>query len=255
MNPRFVRFKIDGEVKYGAVDGRSVLEIKGDIFSGYEVLDKSFSLIDIKILAPCTPSKIIAIGLNYRSHAEELKMKIPDEPMIFMKPSTAVIGHEDNILYPAMSKRIDYEAELGVIIGNTCRNAEIKDAPRYTLGYTCFNDVTARDLQKKDVQFTRSKSFDSFAPMGPYIETGLDPDNLRIESYLNGERRQSVSTRDLIFHVYYLVSFISKIMTLLPGDVVATGTPSGIGPMQAGDVVEVKIDGIGTLRNKVVMGE
>jgi 2-keto-4-pentenoate hydratase/2-oxohepta-3-ene-1,7-dioic acid hydratase in catechol pathway len=182
-------------------------------------------------------------------------MDIPEEPLVFMKPSTAVVGHEENIIFPSMAKRVDYEGELGVVVGKTCKNASIRDAYKYILGYTCFNDVTARDLQKKDIQFTRSKSFDSFAPMGPFIETELDPDNTRIESFLNGEKKQSGSTRDLIFSVDYLVCFISRIMTLLPGDVIATGTPAGIGPMQVGDIVEVKIDGIGTLKNSVVRGK
>jgi 2-keto-4-pentenoate hydratase/2-oxohepta-3-ene-1,7-dioic acid hydratase in catechol pathway len=252
---KFVRFRKEKELKYGAVEGDRVREIKGSVFSDYETSDKTFSINDIKIVAPCRPSKVIAVGLNYRSHAEELKMDIPEEPLIFMKPPTAVVGHEENIIFPSMAKRVDYEGELGVVIGKACRNVAARDACEYIVGYTCFNDVTARDLQKKDIQFTRSKSFDSFAPMGPFIETELDPDNTRIESFLNGEKKQSGSTRDLIFSVDYLVCFISRIMTLLPGDVIATGTPAGIGPMQVGDIVEVKIDGIGTLKNSVVRGK
>ena len=252
---KFVRFRKEKELKYGAVEGDRVREIKGSVFSDYETSDKKYSISDINIVAPSRPSKIIAVGLNYRSHAEELKMDIPEEPLIFMKPPTAVVGHEENIIFPSMAKRVDYEGELGVVIGKACRNVAARDACEYIVGYTCFNDVTARDLQKKDIQFTRSKSFDSFAPMGPFIETELDPDNTRIESFLNGEKKQSGSTRDLIFSVDYLVCFISRIMTLLPGDVIATGTPAGIGPMQVGDIVEVKIDGIGTLKNSVVRGK
>jgi len=252
---KLIRFRKEKELKYGAVEGDRVREIKGSVFSDYETSDKTFLISDIKIVAPCRPSKVIAVGLNYRSHAEELKMDIPEEPLIFMKPPTAVVGHEENIIFPSMAKRVDYEGELGVVIGKACRNVAARDACEYIVGYTCFNDVTARDLQKKDIQFTRSKSFDSFAPMGPFIETELDPDNTRIESFLNGEKKQSGSTRDLIFSVDYLVCFISRIMTLLPGDVIATGTPAGIGPMQVGDIVEVKIDGIGTLKNSVVRGK
>jgi len=252
---KFVRFFKNAEIAYGAVSGDDVYGVAGDVFSRYAVGDAHVPLSDITVLAPCVPSKIVAIGLNYRSHAQELDMQLPDEPMVFMKPSTTVIGHNDNICYPSMSQRLDYEAELGVVIGKRCSHVSVDEAPQFILGYTCFNDVTARDLQQKDGQFTRSKGFDTFAPMGPCIETELDPENVGIECFLNGKKRQSGSTRDLIFSVYSLVSFLSRIMTLLPGDVIATGTPSGIGPMQVGDVVEVKIDGIGTLRNSVAAGK
>ena len=173
--------------------------------------------------------------------------------MLFIKPSTAVIGPDEDIVYPAMSRRVDYEAELAVVIGRTCRHVKAEDFRDYVLGYTCINDVTARDLQKKDGQFTRSKSFDTFAPLGPWIETAIpDPDNLTVEAYLNGERRQHGNTGNMVFGVAAQVSFISRIMTLLPGDVIATGTPVGIGPMAPGDVVEIRVEGIGTLRNRVV---
>ncbi len=205
----------------------------------------------LTVLAPCAPSKIVAVGLNYRTHAAEVRMELPQEPILFLKPSTAVIGPEENIIYPAMAKRVDYEGELGVVIGEQCQAVSVEQAPEYILGYTCVNDVTARDLQKKDGQWTRAKCFDTFAPLGPFIETALDPSDMLIETFLNAEKKQSASTRDLIFPVPYLVSFISRVMTLLPGDVIATGTPEGIGPMQAGDVVEVQIEGIGTLRNTV----
>ncbi len=248
---KFGRFKKDDKIFYGTVEGAYVREISGDIFGQYTILNKKSALNEIEILAPCMPSKIIAVGLNYRSHAEEVKMELPEEPILFLKPSTAVIGPEQNVLYPAMSKQVDYEGELGVVIGKECRSVSIEQAPVYILGYTCFNDVTARDLQKKDKQWTRAKGFDTFAPMGPFIETDFDPANALIETYLNGEKKQSGSTSDLIFPVFFLVSFISQVMTLLPGDVIATGTPSGIGPMQEGDVVEVRIAGLGTLRNRV----
>lgn len=249
---KFVRFIKQGREACGAVDGESVREIAGSIFSHHTMLANTFPLEGLRILPPCVPSKIIAVGLNYRSHAEELRMQIPEEPLIFMKPASAVIGQGETIVRPAMAQRVDYEAELGVVIGKTSSKVSQQDAAHHILGYTCVNDVTARDLQRKDVQFTRSKSFDTFAPLGPWIETELDPDNVRVESLLNSQVRQSASTRDMIFPVYYLVMFISHIMTLHPGDVIATGTPSGIGPMQPGDIIEVRIEGLGTLRNRVV---
>ena len=248
---KFGQFKKEDKIFYGTVEGDYVREITGDIFGQYTILSKKVSLKEVETLAPCMPSKIIAVGLNYRLHAEEVKMELPEEPILFLKPSTAVIGPEQNIRYPAMSKRVDYEGELGVVIGRECRSVSVEQASDYILGYTCFNDVTARDLQKKDKQWTRAKGFDAFAPMGPFIETEFDPANATIETYLNGEKKQSGSTSDLIFPVFFLVSFISQVMTLLPGDVIATGTPSGIGPMHVGDEVEVKIEGIGSLRNRV----
>jgi len=206
----------------------------------------------VKLLAPCLPSKVVAVGVNYRSHGEEMSHQIPDEPLIFIKPSTSVIGPGDSIVYPESSKRVDYEGELGVVIKMETRHVSRPEAPDYILGYTCVNDVTARDIQASDKQWTRSKSFDTFCPIGPCIETELDPDNAQLETLLNGQLKQKTSTGDLVFPVYELVSFISRVMTLLPGDVIATGTTSGIGPMQRGDTIEVKIDNIGTLRNRVV---
>ena len=173
----------------------------------------------------------MALGLNYRDHALEFGHPLPEEPLLFIKPSTAVIGPDEDIVYPAMSRRVDYEAELAVVIGRTCRHVKEEDFRDYVLGYTAINDVTARDLQKKDGQFTRSKSFDTFAPLGPWIETAIpDPDNLTVEAYLNGERRQHGNTGNMVFGVAAQVSFISRIMTLLPGDVIATGTPFGHRP-------------------------
>ncbi len=206
----------------------------------------------MRLLSPCLPSKIVALGLNYRDHAEEVKMRIPEEPLLFLKPSTSVIGPGDEIIYPKMSGQVDYEAELAVVIGKTARAVPEERASEYILGYTCFNDVTARDLQSKDKQWTRGKGFDTFAPIGPWIVTGIDPHHLDIASYLNGERRQYSNTENLIFGPGRLVSFISHVMTLLPGDVIATGTPSGIGPMAVGDTIEVVIQGIGDLKNTIV---
>jgi 2-keto-4-pentenoate hydratase/2-oxohepta-3-ene-1,7-dioic acid hydratase in catechol pathway len=248
---KFVRCVHQGITMYGLLEQDAIRIISGDIFSTYTVTAATVASAEAVILPPCVPSKIIAVGLNYRSHAAEMNMALPDEPLLFLKPATAVIGHGDAIVYPAMAQRVDYEGELGVVIGKTCRHVAAAEAARYILGYTCFNDVTARDLQKKDGQFTRAKGFDTFAPVGPCIATDLAPDNLAIATFLNGRQRQHGTTSDLIFPVYHLVAFISRIMTLLPGDLIATGTPSGIGPMQAGDRIEVRIEGIGTLKNTV----
>jgi 2-keto-4-pentenoate hydratase/2-oxohepta-3-ene-1,7-dioic acid hydratase in catechol pathway len=197
--------------------------------------------------------KIICVGLNYRDHAKELGMALPEEPVIFLKPETALIGPEEPIVYPAMSRQVDYEAELAVVIGRQARHVTPDEVGRYIAGFTCFNDVTARDLQKKDGQWTRAKSFDTFAPAGREVVSGVDPGDLLIECYVNGERKQASSTRNLIFPVPELVSFISRIMTLFPGDLIATGTPPGVGPLRPGDVVEVVIEGVGRLRNPVVL--
>ncbi|MEW6328345.1 MAG: fumarylacetoacetate hydrolase family protein [Thermodesulfobacteriota bacterium] len=251
MIERFVRFEADGTARYGQLRENAIRSIEGDIFAEFKTDNKEYDPANVRLLPPCQPGKIIALGLNYRDHARELGFPIPDEPLIFLKPGTAVIGPDSSIMYPRMSKRVDYEAELGVVIGKRARFVPRDKAFDYILGYTCVNDVTARDLQRKDVQFTRSKSFDTFAPIGPCIACGLDPSHLKVESYLNGELRQSSHTGNLIYGVAELVSFISNVMTLLPGDVIATGTPSGIGPMLPGDVIEIVVEGIGTLRNTV----
>jgi 2-keto-4-pentenoate hydratase/2-oxohepta-3-ene-1,7-dioic acid hydratase in catechol pathway len=248
---KFIRFEKDGQLCRGLLAQDEVRKITGDVLSDYTIGRDFFRLGEVNLLPPCVPTKVVAVGLNYRSHAREMQMAIPDEPLLFLKPATAVIGPGAPIIYPKMSQRVDYEGELGVVIGRQCKNVSEQNAPDCVFGYTCLNDVTARDLQKKDGQFTRSKSFDTFCPIGPCIETELDPWAASIETYLNGQLRQETSTADFIFPVYRLVSFISQVMTLLPGDVIATGTPSGIGPMLAGDEVEVRISGIGSLRNRV----
>jgi 2-keto-4-pentenoate hydratase/2-oxohepta-3-ene-1,7-dioic acid hydratase in catechol pathway len=194
----------------------------------------------------------VCLGLNYRKHAEETGLPIPSLPLIFLKPPSAVIGPDDNIVLPRDYKRVDYEGELGIVIGRRAKDVAKSEAKDYVLGYTCFNDVSERHAQSSDGQWARAKGFDTFAPIGPWVETEVSPDDLKLETYLNGEIRQSARTSDLIFGVAELVSFISGVMTLLPGDVIATGTPSGIGPMKPGDVVEVSIERIGTLRNYVV---
>ena len=249
---KIIRFTTGTKVEYGILNGEVIQGTTGTPYRQLKYSNHRYSLSEVKLLPPCTPSKIVALGLNYYGHAEEVKMPIPSEPLLFMKPSTSVIGPEDNIAYPDSSQRVDYEAELGVVIKTRAYRVTVEKALDYVLGYTCFNDVTARDLQQKDGQWTRSKSFDTFSSIGPCIETELNPGNINLEAYLNGELKQRGNTSDLIFSVPKLVSFISHVMTLLPGDVIATGTPSGIGPMYPGDVVEIKLEGIGTLRNYVV---
>lgn len=238
-----VRFRLDGKVCGGSLSPED-----NRIVSGGEVLAPEA----VELLAPCLPSKIVCIGLNYREHAEELKMKLPDEPILFLKPPSAVLDPGKEIIYPGSSARVDYEGELAVVIGKRCKNIAAKDYADYVLGYTCFNDVTARDLQQKDGQWTRAKSFDTFAPFGPWIGK-IDPSDSDIRTRVNGETKQNSNTSDLIFDVPRLIEFISGVMTLMPGDVIATGTPPGVGQLQKGDVVEVEIKGIGVLKNSVAL--
>jgi 2-keto-4-pentenoate hydratase/2-oxohepta-3-ene-1,7-dioic acid hydratase in catechol pathway len=233
------RFKAQQEVFSGIFDGKCVHR------SGI-----TYDLEDVTVLAPTCPSKIVCVGLNYTDHALELKEPIPAKPVLFLKPPTSVIGPGESIVYPISSERVDYEGELGVVIGQRCKN--VVNPEQVILGYTCFNDVTARDLQKEDGQWTRAKSFDSFAPVGPFVSTNLDPRNAAIKTRVNGRLKQSSNTRDLIFDVDYLIKFISRIMTLEAGDIIATGTPRGVGQLRAGDIVEVEIPGVGTLSNEVV---
>jgi len=251
---KYLRFFHNGNIGYGLLEKDNIIrEVVGDIFNNHKITEKEYSLSEITFLPPSMPTKIIAVGLNYFDHANEFQMKIPDEPLIFMKPPSTIIAHNDNIIYPKMSKQLDYEAELAVIIKNKIKNIEPKDVFKNILGYTCFNDITARDLQKKDIQWTRAKSFDTFAPFGPFISTELNPDNLKIKLYKNSQLMQNSSTSNMIFKVDKIVSFISKIMSLFPGDIIATGTPSGVGQLEAGDIVEVEIEGIGILKNTVFL--
>jgi len=259
---RIVRFVAQGRAKYGLLAQNTISGLRGNPYAHFQhlsspsILDGSnYKLDKVRLLAPCLPSKIVCLGLNYRSHVEELKLPMPHVPLIFLKPSTAVIGPDDKIILPRGWKRIDYEGELGVVIGKKAKDIPEKAAKEYVLGYTCFNDVSDRHAQAADGQWSRAKGYDTFAPIGPWIETEANPDNLKLETFLNGELRQSTSTSDLIFGISKLISFISGAMTLLPGDVIATGTPSGIGPMNPGDVAEIKIQNIGTLRNFVVAQE
>ena len=198
------------------------------------------------------PSKIVAVGLNYLAHARELGNEVPTEPLIFLKPTSAIVGDQDDVVYPKASLRVDHEAELAVVIGRRCKDVNEGDAFDYVRGYTCANDVTARDLQESDDQWTRAKGFDTFCPLGPQVVENLDPSSLRVVARVNGEVRQDGHTSDMLFGVPSLVAFISGVMTLEPGDVILTGTPPGVGPVQRGDLMEVEIEGIGVLRNRVV---
>jgi 2-keto-4-pentenoate hydratase/2-oxohepta-3-ene-1,7-dioic acid hydratase in catechol pathway len=255
---QIVRFLNRGKARYGLLEGDLIHSLKKDPFYSFsrglnpEYEDNIYSLTKVKLLAPCQPGKLVCLGLNYRPHAQEFKVEIPASPLIFLKPSTSVIGPEDSIVLPPKWRRVDYEGELGVVIGKTAKNVSLEKAREYVLGYTCVNDVTERHLQKEDGQWTRAKGFDTFAPIGPWIETEVQPDDLKIESYLNHELRQSSRTSELIFGIDKLISFISGIMTLLPGDIISTGTPAGVGPMKAGDVIEIKIEKIGTLLNRII---
>lgn len=246
---KLIRFIYDGTEYYGNVQGDTVSFIDGDIFDTYSVTDKSISINDVKILPPCKPSKIVCIGLNYRDHQIEMNEFTDDFPKVFIKPSTAVIAHGENIICPNGVNRVDYEAELAVVIKKKAKNIEKGSSCEYILGYTCLNDITAREIQKKDGQWTRAKSFDTFAPFGPVIATDIDTDNLDIKLLLNGEVKQHSNTNKLIWNIDFLVEEISKIMTLLPGDIISTGTPAGCGKMEMGDRVEVVIENIGTLTN------
>jgi 2-keto-4-pentenoate hydratase/2-oxohepta-3-ene-1,7-dioic acid hydratase in catechol pathway len=240
-----------GEPRYGMILEGEVHEIKG--FSQVQQVSvSSWPLSKVQLLAPTAPSKVVCVGRNYAEHAAELGNEPPKEPLIFLKPPSAIIAPEEAIVLTPQSERVDYEGELAVVIQKNCRNLRPSDDVRqYVLGYTCLNDVTARDLQKKDVQFTRAKSFDTFCPFGPWIETEVDLNSARVQTFVNGKRRQSAKVSEMVFAVDFLIRWISQVMTLLPGDVIATGTPSGVGPLVAGDVVEITIEGIGTLRNPV----
>jgi 2-keto-4-pentenoate hydratase/2-oxohepta-3-ene-1,7-dioic acid hydratase in catechol pathway len=249
---KIIRYIYQGKIEYGVLGEDIVRPIADEPYEDIREVEPYHVLSDVTVLPPCVPTKVVALGVNYHSHGQEMNHTPPDEPLIFIKPATAVIGPEGKIIYPPSSQRVDYEGELGVVIKTVTRNVSKEAAKQHIFGYTCVNDVTARDLQAKDKQWTRAKSFDTFCPIGPCIETDLDPSNLALETRLNGVIKQQSRTSQLIFPVFELVSFISRVMTLLPGDVISTGTPSGIGPMQPGDTVEVTIEDIGTLRNYIV---
>ena len=284
---KFLRFKtkINKDIKTGYLKNNKVFELKKDILEYFNCefndvekdVINTFDAEDVKVINPVNPSKIVCVGLNYKDHAKELNMELPDTPKLFIKPSTSVIGTDDNIIKPNMSNEIDYEGELAIVIGKKCKNVEVDESKDYIFGYTILNDVTARDVQKYDEQWTRGKSFDTFAPIGPVIETDLDPQNQKIKTTILKEKtekqfeyesdeitdesknkklikeiRQDSNTSNMVFNSFELVSFISKVMTLNPGDVIATGTPPGVGQVKVGEIVEVGIEDIGTLSNKLI---
>jgi len=251
---KIVRFKIHGEdqARIGLLEEETVSETSGSIFGPYTKTGAAFDANQVSFLAPCDPSKVVCVGLNYKDHAEESSSDLPEAPLLFLKPPSAVIGPGDNIVLPSNSRRIDFEAELAVVISKRAKGVSEAEALEYVLGYTCLNDVSARDFQMKDGQWTRAKGHDTFCPMGPAIATGLNPLDLAVQAVSNGEIKQDSRTSFLIFNVPYLIEYISRVMTLEPGDVIATGTPAGVGPLVAGDTIEIKVEGVGSLKNPVV---
>ncbi|MBI1747485.1 MAG: fumarylacetoacetate hydrolase family protein [Acidobacteria bacterium] len=251
---KLFRFKKSDQIAYGVVANDHVQTIHGSIFDAFTMTKAIYALAEVEWLPPCEPTKIVAIGRNYREHAKEMGHDVPAEPLLFIKPSTAVIGTKQKVILPPISKRVDFEGEVGVVIKKKAYRLGPQENPMdYVLGYTGALDITARDLQKQDVQFTRAKGFDTFAPIGPWIETALNPKDIGLQTWVNGELRQSGSTRDLIFPIDYLIRFITEVMTLLPGDVIFTGTPAGVGPLSPGDAVELRIQELGTLAVNVAM--
>ena len=250
---RYIRFRQAERTAYGRLEGDTVHVLRGGLFDGREDSGETLPLSDLTLLAPCQPTKVLCVGFNYRDHAEEFNTPIPEQPNIFMKPLTALTGPEAPVYFPkALTRQVDYEAELVVVIGRRARHVPPEQALDYVLGYTIGNDVTARDLQDPTKQWTVCKGFDTFAPIGPWIETDIDPKaGLDISCWVNGERRQHSNTKHLIFDVPFLVNYLSQAMTLEPGDIIFTGTPSGIGPVNPGDAMEIRIQGIGSLYNRV----
>jgi 2-keto-4-pentenoate hydratase/2-oxohepta-3-ene-1,7-dioic acid hydratase in catechol pathway len=252
---RLVRFRNGDRIATGVVEGDFVRPLQGTFFENPIPTGEDIPLRQVRLLAPVIPSKVLAIGKNYLEHAEEMGGPVPEEPIIFLKPSTAVIGPDDPIPYPRISERVDHEAELGIVIGRLARRVRAEEAGKVILGYTCGNDVTARDLQLRDGQWSRAKGFDGFCPLGPWVETQLDPTDVEVQCRVNGEVRQAARTSQLAFGPATLVEFITQVMTLLPGDVIHTGTPAGVSPVHPGDKIEVEVEGIGILTNEVVQGD
>ncbi|MGX1972453.1 fumarylacetoacetate hydrolase family protein [Streptomyces kronopolitis] len=253
---RIARFSIDGNVGFGVVEGDELDVIKGHPFAEFERSGQKVPLDKVRLLPPVLPNKVVAIGRNYAEHAAELGNTVPDVPVTFFKPSTSVIGPGDPIGYPSFSQEVHHEAELAVVIGRMCREVPRERAKDVILGYTCANDITARDVQQREAQWARAKGFDGSCPLGPWVETGLDPADiaagLAVQCTVNGEQRQLGRTSDMVRPVEDLIVHITEAMTLLPGDVILTGTPAGVGPLNVGDEVAVTIEGIGTLTNKVI---
>jgi len=248
---RTCRVLVDGAARYALIDADEFVLLGGPPWAGLTPSNERVPMKGAELLVPTGASKVVAVGQNYRKHCEEMGKPIPEEPLLFLKPSTALNATLRPIVIPKASHEVHYEAELGIVIGRPLHRATEKEAMAGIFGLTCFNDVTARDIQKREVQHTRAKSYDTFACVGPWIETELSPDDLRVRSWVNGDPRQDGRTSDMIFPPARLVAFISSVMTLLPGDVVTTGTPSGVGPLVDGDTVEVEIEGIGVLANPV----
>ncbi|MBP7089190.1 MAG: fumarylacetoacetate hydrolase family protein [Candidatus Omnitrophica bacterium] len=250
---KIAKFRYKNNILWGIINADGTITcLKKEPFDRIEISAKKISLKKIKLLPPAKPTKIILVGLNYKDHAQELTMPVPKEPIIFMKPPTSLSAHNEKVILPDGVKQLDYEAELALVIKKKAKNITQNNYHKYILGYTALNDITARDLQSKDVQWTRAKSFDGFCPIGPWLETEFNPNNARIQLYLNDILRQNSSTVNFVFSIGYIVSFISKVMTLSPGDVISTGTPPGVGPMKKGDKVQVFIQGIGYLTNYIV---
>ncbi len=249
---KYVRFEANGKDFYGVLENGRIRTIEGTPFQKpLHFTGEEHNYENVKLLPPVQFSKAVCIGLNYRDHAEEFGLPIPETPVVFLKPSTSAAAHSDNIIYPALCHRLDYEAELAVVIGKKAKDVKEEEAADYILGYTIANDVTARDLQPKNGQWTIAKGFDTFMPLGPYISDEVNPENLMITSRVNGKTKQMSNTSNLIFRIPYLVSYLSSVMTLLPGDVISTGTPGGISGMNKGDVVEIEIEGLGILKNTI----
>jgi len=252
---RFVRFQTGEDApRYGWLHEEKIGEIEGDLFGAYKRLKAEIPLKEVRLLAPSAPSKIVCVGRNYVEHAKEHGAEVPKIPLIFLKPPSSVLAPGGAILLPPQSQQVEHEAELVAVIGKRGRNVTTESARDYVLGYTIGNDVTARDLQKADGQWTRAKGFDTFCPFGPWVDTDFDPSDALITCRVNGQMRQLASTRDMIFNIGVLIAYISSVMTLEPGDLIFTGTPAGVGPLQAGDSVEVEIDGLGLLSNIVQAG-
>lgn len=252
---KYVRFETkSGEKKYGILRDNKIQVIQGSIFGDYSLTQEVYSIDTVRLLAPVEPTKVLCIGLNYVDHAKEFGKPVPSEPLLFLKPSTSVIGPEENVIYPPQTQNLHYEVELAIVIGKSAKNVKNSEALEYVFGYTVANDITARDLQSTDNQWSRAKGFDTFCPLGPWIETEVkNQDNLDIKLYLNGEMRQNSNTSNLAFKCAELIEYLSGIMTLLPGDVILTGTPGGIGSMQPGDKVEAYVEKIGTLTNTIAL--
>ncbi len=256
MSQHYVRFipPEGGPALYGFIDENQVVKLEAAPWENPTKTDQRFKLSEVKFVAPVEPSKIVCIGLNYHAHvaASYSAEEAPERPLLFLKPSSSIIGPDDAIVHTDQAERVDYEAELGVVIGKTARAVAIEEAIDYIFGFTAVNDVTARDLQKVDGQWSRAKGFDTFCPVGPWIVSGVDWADILVEGILNGKVMQSGRTSQMIFNIPFLISYISSIMTLNPGDLISTGTPAGIAPMKPGDTIEVKIEQVGTLKNRVV---